>query len=307
MTAPAIVSRAAWGADPLATPAGWVSMPTPELWLHHTASTGLHGPGGMRSLQAGAIMGGYADLEYSYVVDNPDGTIYESRGPGRNTAATGGGHNETSHAICVMGNFDPATGGQHPDARTLDAIAQLVAWGHSNGWWPAAITGPHSAASGNATACCGASLAAHIPDLNRRAAAGGGAGPTPPQSKEAAVNIARTPSGKGYWIAAGDGGVFAFGDAAFYGSMGGEHLNSPIVGMAASSNGKGYALAAADGGVFCFGNVTYRGGMGGEHLNSPIVAIEVDADDVGYWLLAADGGVFAFAAGFYGSAAEHIG
>jgi hypothetical protein len=41
-----------------------------------------------------------------------------------------------------------------------------------------------------------------------------------------------TPDGKGYWLVASDGGVFNFGDAAFYGSMGGSHLNKPIVGAA---------------------------------------------------------------------------
>ena len=35
------------------------------------------------------------------------------------------------------------------------------------------------------------------------------------------VTIAATPDGRGYWMAALDGGVFAFGDAGFYGSMGG--------------------------------------------------------------------------------------
>ena len=35
------------------------------------------------------------------------------------------------------------------------------------------------------------------------------------------VGIASTPDGKGYWLVAADGGVFSFGDAGFYGSMGG--------------------------------------------------------------------------------------
>ena len=34
------------------------------------------------------------------------------------------------------------------------------------------------------------------------------------------------------WSAA-DGGIFNYGDAGFYGSAGGLHLNRPIVGMAA--------------------------------------------------------------------------
>ena len=43
----------------------------------------------------------------------------------------------------------------------------------------------------------------------------------------------------GYWEAAADGGVFAFGDAAFYGSMGGKPLNEPVVGMAADGRRQG--------------------------------------------------------------------
>ena len=35
------------------------------------------------------------------------------------------------------------------------------------------------------------------------------------------VGMASTPDGKGYWMVASDGGIFSFGDAAFYGSMGG--------------------------------------------------------------------------------------
>ncbi|HVL92729.1 MAG TPA: hypothetical protein VM264_05230, partial [Acidimicrobiales bacterium] len=45
------------------------------------------------------------------------------------------------------------------------------------------------------------------------------------------VGMASTPSGKGYWLVAGDGGIFAFGDATFLGSTGATRLASPIVGM----------------------------------------------------------------------------
>jgi hypothetical protein len=41
-----------------------------------------------------------------------------------------------------------------------------------------------------------------------------------------------SPDGKGYYLVASDGGIFSFGDAAFFGSIGGKPLNQPIVGMA---------------------------------------------------------------------------
>ena len=46
--------------------------------------------------------------------------------------------------------------------------------------------------------------------------------------------MAATPDGQGYWLVASDGGIFNYGDAAFYGSTGGTPINKPIVGMALS-------------------------------------------------------------------------
>ncbi|MHB1721018.1 MAG: hypothetical protein ACYCV1_12995, partial [Acidimicrobiales bacterium] len=45
------------------------------------------------------------------------------------------------------------------------------------------------------------------------------------------VGMAPTPDGHGYWLVGADGGVFSFGDASFYGSMGDQKLNAPVVGM----------------------------------------------------------------------------
>lgn len=47
--------------------------------------------------------------------------------------------------------------------------------------------------------------------------------------------MAATADGGGYWEVATDGGLFAFGDVRFYGSMGGKPLNKPVVAMAASN------------------------------------------------------------------------
>jgi hypothetical protein len=87
------------------------------------------------------------------------------------------------------------------------------------------------------------------------------------------VGIVATPDGKGYWLVASDGGVFAFGDSSYHGSMGGTRLNAPVVGIAATPDGTGYWLAAADGGVFSFGSAQFEGSTGGTSINAPIVGI----------------------------------
>ena len=110
--------------------------------------------------------------------------------------------------------------------------------------------------------------------------------------------------GRGHWLAGADGGVFAFGQAQYYGGLGTTRLNRPVVAMASSPTGRGYWLAAADGGVFAFGDARYWGSMGRARLNSPVVGIAPTPTGRGYWLAAADGGVFAFGdARFLGSTA----
>jgi hypothetical protein len=139
---------------------------------------------------------------------------------------------------------------------------------------------------------------------------------------------------QGYWEGASDAGVFNFGAAAFHGSAGNLHLNSPvvgiantpaggywlvcsdggvlsfgapflgslgghplrapIVGIAATPEGRGYYLVGADGSVYPFGDAVFRGSMVGTPLHSPVVGIDVTPDNGGYYLVAADGGIFTF-------------
>jgi hypothetical protein len=109
-------------------------------------------------------------------------------------------------------------------------------------------------------------------------------------------------SAPGYWLLGGDGGVFAFGQAGFFGSTGGIRLNRPAVAMAAAPDGKGYWFAATDGGVFTFGSAAFYGSTGDIRLNQPIVGLAATPTGRGYWLVARDGGIFAFGdAGFFGS------
>ena len=85
------------------------------------------------------------------------------------------------------------------------------------------------------------------------------------------VAMAATPDGRGYWLVGSDGGVFAFGDAGFYGSTGNTRLAKPVVGMAATPDGRGYWLVASDGGVFAFGDAAFYGSTGGVPLAQPVV------------------------------------
>jgi Cu/Zn superoxide dismutase len=101
-------------------------------------------------------------------------------------------------------------------------------------------------------------------------------------------------SGAGYWLAAADGGVFAFGDAPYAGGLGAAPLNAPIVAIAPTPTGLGYWLVAADGGVFAFGDAPFLGSLGAMKLNQPIVAAAATPTGAGYVLVARDGGVFTF-------------
>ena len=113
---------------------------------------------------------------------------------------------------------------------------------------------------------------------------------------------ARTPSAHGVWMVAGDGGIFTFGDARFYGSTGAMHLNRPIVGMATTPSGHGYWMVASDGGIFSFGDARFSGSTGAMHLNRPIVAITKSHSGHGYAMVASDGGMFMFGdSHYYGS------
>ena len=140
------------------------------------------------------------------------------------------------------------------------------------------------------------------------------------------VAIVPTPSGHGYWLVAHHGGLFAFGDAAFAGSLGclnpsaacggsNSAVDNAIVGMATSPSGHGYWLADSNANVFAFGDAPYAGSAGcvdptkpcggtNSFTNSGIMGIAATSDGGGYWLVGGHGNVFAFGdAGFDGSSA----
>jgi hypothetical protein len=115
--------------------------------------------------------------------------------------------------------------------------------------------------------------------------------------------MAATADGKGYWLVASDGGIFAYGDAQFYGSTGSMVLNKPIIGMLPGQGGLGYFLVASDGGMFSYGDTQFYGSLGGVPIKHPIVAAATTPSDNGYWMTDATGLVSNFgSADYFGSA-----
>jgi hypothetical protein len=112
------------------------------------------------------------------------------------------------------------------------------------------------------------------------------------------VDLAPSADGAGYFMVGADGGVYAFGDAPYLGSLPQieVHPAAPIVGIAPSGDAHGYFMVGADGGVYAFGDAPYLGSLPqiGVHPAAPIVGIAPSADAQGYWLVGADGGVYAF-------------
>ncbi len=83
-----------------------------------------------------------------------------------------------------------------------------------------------------------------------------------------------TPNGQGYWEVAADGGVFAFGNATFDGSVPGSghpghgagrgHDRAPRVAAATGCIG-------ADGSTYAYGDATFLGSLAGIRLAAPVV------------------------------------
>jgi hypothetical protein len=125
--------------------------------------------------------------------------------------------------------------------------------------------------------------------------------PPPPPPPPAPPAPPAASSASGYRLVASDGGIFAFG-RSFLGSMGGTHLNAPIITAASTPSGNGYWLVGGDGGIFSFGDAGFFGSTGNLRLNQPIVGMTPTPSGNGYWLVARDGGIFAFGdARFLGS------
>ncbi|MGO8872217.1 MAG: hypothetical protein ACLQPH_12610 [Acidimicrobiales bacterium] len=117
---------------------------------------------------------------------------------------------------------------------------------------------------------------------------------TPPQPPHF-VGMASTADGKGYWLAQSNGGVYSYGDASFYGSLGATPPDWPVVGMVATPDGKGYWLVASDGGVFAFGDASFYGSLStAGTVSVPVMGMAATPDGKGYWLVTSEGAVYPY-------------
>ena len=86
-----------------------------------------------------------------------------------------------------------------------------------------------------------------------------------PRDRTASRAAIATPTGGSSWLVGRDGGVFAFGNATYHGSIPATGITlTPghrIVAAIATPTGGGYLLIGRDGGVFAFGNAAYHGSI----------------------------------------------
>ncbi|MDQ1499287.1 MAG: hypothetical protein QOI86_2627 [Actinomycetota bacterium] len=228
-------------------------------------------------------------------VDGADDTLakFSRRGPWVDIAAPGVGV-LTLATPCTDGNCWVTPDGTSFATPIVSAAAALV-WAANPG-----LTAPQVAARLMATAdpIAGTGTDFSNGEVNVGRAVGSAlAGPlsaTPGAAAISATSALPLATGKGYWLAASDGGIFSYGNATFLGSTGGTALNRPIVSLAATPTGKGYWLVASDGGIFAFGDRGFWGSTGSLTLNKPIVSMAATPTGKGYWMVASDGGIFAF-------------
>lgn len=311
---PSICNRSCWAARAPRCSISQMANLT-RATIHHTANQGDFNTTGIESSKANVRatqnyhmdVNGWCDIGYHFLVDK-FGNIFEGRS-GSMTSLPKGAHdsvNTDSFGFNLMGYFHTPYNND-PPGPMRDALYKVIAWRMPSAWSP--YGGSTYGGVGNvgklcghrnvkSTACPGDLV--YNPYITGNLNGGEARDRVNSYKNNGSValnnrvGLARTANGGGYWIAASDGGVFSFGNAVFYGSMGGQALNSPVVGIAARPQGDGYWLVAADGGIFSFGAAPFQGSMGGQPLNQPIVGIACTASGNGYWMVARDGGIFSF-------------
>ncbi|WP_432494138.1 N-acetylmuramoyl-L-alanine amidase [Kineococcus auxinigenes] len=155
LAAPAIRTRAAWGADEtLRKSSASYSSTLKAAVVHHTADPGTYTQAQVPAVIRGmyryhTVTLGWADLGYNFVVDRFGG-IWEGRAGGTTRPVVGahaGGFNVDTFGVSMMGDYTSAA----PSAACLESVAQVIAWKFSlHGINPTGTTQLTSAGGGTA-------------------------------------------------------------------------------------------------------------------------------------------------------------
>ncbi len=155
-----LIRRDAWGAAPPRGKPIAIPSPVKDLYLHHSAGA----DNGLQTVQAiqrfHQESRGWADIAYTWLYSPRDRAWFEGRGPAVAGAHTRN-HNRTSHAVCVLGNFEVSI----PPPHVAIDLAAWARW-HGGTWGPDFYRGHRDV---GATACPGKHLYALIDHINRRA------------------------------------------------------------------------------------------------------------------------------------------
>ncbi|HEV7886020.1 MAG TPA: IPT/TIG domain-containing protein [Acidimicrobiales bacterium] len=109
------------------------------------------------------------------------------------------------------------------------------------------------------------------------------------------VDIEPTPSGRGYWLLTEGGEVVEFGDAVKSGQPGLLPNGEITSAISANPNGAGYWVFTNKGRVFAYGGAPHKGDMSSfPPLNGPVLGSVATPSGQGYYMVASDGGIFAF-------------
>lgn len=129
---PAIVSRAAWGADESLREADFKYTDTVKVvFVHHTADSNTYScadsPAVLRSIYRYHVKtNGWSDIGYNFLVDRC-GTIFEGRAGGVDKAVRGAhtlGFNTDSMGVAAIGTYTDTA----PPAPLLEGLTRVIAW-----------------------------------------------------------------------------------------------------------------------------------------------------------------------------------
>lgn len=110
---------------------------------------------------------------------------------------------------------------------------------------------------------------------------------------------AMTPDGFGYYQAASDGQIFAFGSAELYACNEDDFHTEDLIGIRTTPSGLGYWTLDSSGKILSYGDAEHFGDLQRDELDVRGFAINPAGD--GYWIILANGGIWNF-----GGATEHL-